>query len=313
MKNHSYIVLKISTLLYTMLLVGMSPPARACDVCGCAATNYNLTLLPRFDRSFLGVRYAYQRYESHPADRGSYLNTQEIFRSVALTARVYVQPRWQVQALLPYFSNTQHTTLSNKHVSGFGDAFVQANHEVFRRSTVKDSMTALRHSLWLGVGLKLPTGRYRYNPYDGNAVANANFQPGTGSYDPVLTAFYVFRYRRYGLSATATGRLPAANAGGYRFGNQLSSLLTGFYVFQQKKLGLVPAVGLAYETAARSHDRGQPLSETGGHLLALQAGLDAVRGDFIVSVQAQQPFVQGLGGGHLRAHGRLTLQLTKVL
>lgn len=134
-------------ILLLLLACAFSKEARACDVCGCASNNYNLTLLPRFDRSFLGVWYRYQRYESHPASHGSFLNTQEVFNSLEVLARLYIRPRWQVQGLLPYFSNTQQTSLGSKHLASLGDAFLQVSHEVFRRSTIRDSMTALRHSL----------------------------------------------------------------------------------------------------------------------------------------------------------------------
>lgn len=77
-------------------------------------------------------------------------------------------------------------------------------------------------------------------------------------------------------------------------------------------MGLVPSLGLQYETAARNLDNRRTIAETGGSLLSLQGSMEAVWGDLMVSVQAQQPLVQHLGNGHLRACERLSLHLTHV-
>lgn len=282
----------------------------ACDVCGCGATNYNFGVLPQFHKNFVGLRYRYQHFESHPQNKGAFVNTQEIFQSTELWGRFYLSPRLQVMGIVPYSFNTQSNYAETKRLQGLGDASILVNYNVLDKFNLKDSLTTIKHNLWLGLGVKTASGKYQYDRFDFTQVANANFQLGSGSWDALLSAIYTFRYRNFGLNANTIYRLTTKNASQYQFGNRLNSSISAFYVKQFTDWGLMPNVGIAFDSGQKDTNEGKIVIETGGYAAMLTGGLDVYRKKWSVGMNAQIPVAQNLGDGHLMTHERVNISLT---
>ncbi|MEZ4905546.1 MAG: hypothetical protein R2822_29180 [Spirosomataceae bacterium] len=284
--------------------------ARSCDVCGCGATNYNFGILPQFHKNFIGIRYRYQHFESHPQNKGAFVNTQDIFQSTELWGRFYIAPRLQVLAIVPYSFNTHSNYAETKHLQGLGDASALINYNVLDRFTLKDSVTAIKHNLWVGMGIKTASGKYQYDRFDFTQVANANFQLGSGSWDILLSAIYTFRYRNFGLNSNTVYRRTTQNPVKYQFGNRLNTSLSAFYVKQFKTLGLMPNAGVLLDWGQKDRSESKTVVETGGYAALLTGGVDVYRKSWSIGISAQIPIQQNLGEGHLMTHERVNVNLT---
>lgn len=281
--------------------------SEACDICGCGVGNYYLGLMPQFHKNFIGLRYRNIRFESHLNSR--ILRTNEYFHTIEFWGRFYPVPKLQVLAFVPYSFNYQTDINNNrKSLQGFNDIMLLANYNVLNKKMKNDDTERRnwKHSLWLGTGLKLPTGKYDYNDQDNSQVANANFQLGSGSWDFVFTAFYNVRYRKFGFNQDVSYKLNTANAKNYRFGNRFSANSNLFFVHQfSKKIALMPHAGVYYELSAKDTRNQSVILETGGTLVASNIGIDVYAfKNFNVGINVQIPLYQYLGNGELQTQTR---------
>lgn len=140
-------------------------------------------------------------------------------------------------------------------------------------------------------------------------MANANFQPGTGSTDFILNAFYNLRYQQWGVAANLSRKFNTTNDRGYRFGNQWYGTADLFRSFELGKLSLVPSVGLYGEYGTHGRQDGTLLTETGGTLLNGTAGLTLFANRWTLGLSVQTPLAQDLSDGHVVAKARGLVQL----
>lgn len=288
----------------------VSVSASACDLCGCANGGAYFGILPQVGRSFVGLRYRTSSYESHLNSR--LLRTREVFHTTELWGRFYPAKRVQVLAFVPVQFNRQ-TQLSDGSVRrerGLGDATVLANYNLFNTFWDTTRTHRVNHSLLLGGGLKLPTGRFRYDPANDAQVANENFQLGTGSVDGLLSLLYSIRAGHWGLNTDVTARLNTTNAQQYRFGHRLTANSLLFYVHETKGATFMPNVGLYVETAARDHRHGTPNDQTGGYVTMANAGLEVYLTRFSVGATGQVPLTQNVADHQVRANARATVHVT---
>lgn len=285
---------------------------KACDICGCGVGSYYLGLMPQFHKNFLGLRYRTMRFESH---LNSYvLRTKEYFRTTEVWGRFYVTPKIQMMAFLPYSFNTQ-TDVNNsaKQLQGLNDIALIANYNLFDFSMKNDTtMRKFKHHLWVGGGVKLPTGKYEFEEQDAGQVANPNFQLGSGSVDFLGNLFYNIRYKNWGFNQDLSYKINTSNRRRYRFGNRISGNSNIFYIYAiSRKFALMPYGGLYYEVSGKDSRAGEQVQETGGYFTATNFGID-VYAYKRVSIGAiyQLPLQQKLGNGELRANERFHVQVS---
>lgn len=293
--------------LFLVLLIKSN--VLACDICGCGAGSYYIGLMPQFHKNFVGVRYRYSIFESHlgRSSQSSVFATQEIFRTTEIWGRFYPHRKVQILAFLPYQFNTQLEKGIAKNLQGIGDAMVIANYNIF--NTLYDT-TVFKHSLWLGSGIKLATGKYRYNESSSQQVANPNFQLGTGSYDFLLTANYTIRYRKLGINADISYKVNTQNSQNYQFGNRLSANLQLFYIRNIGNIGFMPNTGVYLENSATDKRNNYYVENTGGNLLAATMGIDIFFKNLSAGLNYQIPTIQNLADGQIKAQNRAFIHLT---
>lgn len=300
--------MKKTYLLSLFLLLTL--PALACDLCGCSNSGSFFGILPQGHRKFIGLRYRHAAYHSHLGSVN--LATREQFRTAELWGRFYPVKRVQVLAFIPY-QFSQQTLLKTGRViplHGLGDvsALVQYN---LLNTFMDDSIAhTINHNLMVGGGVKLPTGRYKYNEASRLEVANPSFQLGTGSVDWMLNAIYTARYESWGANVDASYRMTTKNPNGYQFGNRINTSATLFYVAERGSCSIMPNAGVFVEQAGNDSRNGEVNKQTGGYAAFLNVGTEVYLSRLSFGVSYRHPVSQNLSGGELRANNQLSTHIT---
>lgn len=280
--------------------------AHACEFCGCGVGNFYLGILPQFQKNFVGVRYQVQDFNSHVGLHPS-LATTEHFQSTELWTRFYITPKLQVISLIAYHFNEQTTTTGKVYLDGLGDIPILANYNII--NTTNQPLRDVNHNLWLGGGIKLPTGKYQFQDSP-DQVANPNFQLGTGSVDFMINTIYTVRYKKIGLNSDITYKINSDNQQRYHFGNKLSGTASFVFVQQVKKVGLMPYVGTYYENSGVNVSDGITISDTGGSALFAAGGLEMYWSRYSMGFNYRNPVSQNLANGRINAHDRAMIHVT---
>ena len=294
----------------TVVVCLLAYSAWGCDLCGCANGGSYFGIMPQVGRQFVGVRYRVSSFDSHL--KSPMLRTQEHFQNVELWGRFYPLKRVQVLAFVPYFFNRQTEVLSNRRfdLQGIGDMTVLANYNLFNTFWDSTYTSHINHSLLVGGGAKLPTGRFQYDLADPTDVANPNFQLGTGSVDFLMSVLYSMRVHNWGWNTDLTYKYNTTNADLYRFGNRLTMSSLLFYTKQIGKATLMPNAGAYIEVAAKDINRGKTNDRTGGYVSMANAGLEIYLKKVSVGATYQLPLFQSLSNNEIKAHARGTVHLT---
>lgn len=281
--------------------------SQACEFCGCGVGNFYLGILPQFHKQFVGVRYQAQWYNSHVGLHPS-LATSEYFQTTEIWSRFYPTSKLQIITLIPYHFNQQITTSGSVYLEGLGDVPILVNYNVY--NTIKiDPLIPFKHSVWLGGGVKLPTGKFNFIE-SSSAGANQNFQLGTGSVDFMLSGIYTLRYEKWGINADATYKINTYNTNNYKFGNKLTGSLSFMFVQQIRKIGVMPNLGFYTEQSAENLSGDVAISDSGGSANFATGGIEAYWKKLSIGFSYRTPFSQNLANGRIVARDRLMAHVT---
>lgn len=270
---------KLLALLAAALL---ATGAHACDVCGIF-----LGIQPNDRASSIGLLYRYRHLQGtlptallpktgpKHGDHGTATATgqalhNEQFLVAELRADLWLTGRFNVMAALPVVNNYQAVDgIVRADVYGLGDALLLPRYLVANtRAGTGEERTV--HRLLLGAGAKLPLGRtdLRYN----DAPVAHDLQPGTGTWDALLSAEYSLRRGRNGASLQAITRLNSADRDGHRMGHGVNATLECFRRYDAGAGKLLPSLGVYLELAGKDAHRGLAVDGTGGSTLFTHAG-----------------------------------------
>ncbi|QRQ99817.1 hypothetical protein [Dyadobacter sandarakinus] len=296
-------------LKYKLLLACLfaASATMACDICGCANSGAYFGLMPQSNKSMIGVRYQRLHFVTHPASK--VLRTEEHFNVGEVYARFFPVKRVQVMAFVPFRADRQLTSADVKKQSGLSDITVLANYNLFNTFMDSEHTHAFNHTLMVGGGIKVPTGKFRFDENNTLEVANANFQLGTGSTDFLLNAFYTINKGQWGLATNVSRKFNTVNSQGYRFGDQLFGTIELYRSFSIGKFSVTPSVGIYGEHAAHGKQHGEVLDITGGKLLNGTAGVTFFSDKWTLGINAQKPITQKSASGHVVAKERVLVQL----
>lgn len=279
------------------LLAMSSLSALACDQCGCASSGY-MGIVPQFGRHYVGLRYQFQQFETRHSSlldlTAKTEHSREYFHTMELRGSYYPHKRVQLLAAVPLVYRTQISNTEGTFTGyGLGDAWLGANYTIFASP---DSLTKkVRHHVFVGAGLKTPTGKTNLRS-DGELL-HQNLQPGTGSWDPDMSLRYLARIKRWGITSVVNYRLNTKNRDGYKYGDRISSLLGAFYWTVYRSVTFMPQLGLNFDYALRDI-KGQRLqTHTGGYQLFATGGLQVSFKRLIGSVSYSQPLLFNLNKG----------------
>ncbi len=272
----------------------------ACDICGCSIANGSSSILPQFQKNFIGIRGSYARYNSHHIDDQQNIN-RETSISTELWGRFYLRKRLQLIAALPYNIKSQVEKGTKTEIKGIGDATLGINYTLVNIN--KDSLK-WKHLLLAGAGIKLPTGKS--NIHTGNDETNIALQPGSGSFDYLFNVLYTVRRRKLGISNDVQYRLNYENPDKYQFGDKLSLASRIFYWKNiTRSCSVLPYTGVLLENMGKDYQNGYAQDATGGHIYCITMGCEVYYKSLLLAFNYSHPFNQNLSDGNVKSFPRL--------
>jgi len=296
------------TLILTFFIF-ISIRSFCCDICGCGLGNYYIGMVPQFGRHFIGFRYQYQSFHTHIANDASQFSN-DYFQTVELWGGMNFGKRWQLLGFVPFDFTNQRSDDGVNQKAGLGDVAAIINYSVFNHSSLTKKGTMFLQQLWIGGGLKLPTGKTQIDPGASDLVAIANSQLGSGSTDFMLNAAYTLHFQNWGFTSNATYKINTKSKQDYRFGNRLSSNSFLFYTINSKKISISPNIGFQYEHSNANRLEDQKLDQTGGFSTFGTVGVEASIKKLNFGVNVQNPLAQDLAFGQTKSGSRIMAHVT---
>ncbi|MEE1884116.1 transporter [Pedobacter flavus] len=299
MKKKIILIALLSSCTFTLV--------RACDICGCGVGSYYLGLLPEFNKRFAGLRYQHKSLATHLGPNGERtpISADETYQSTELWGGVNFGKKFRVLAFIPYNFNEKVAQTGNGSKNGLGDIALMGYYGLAdHRTSVGQKL--LVQSLWVGAGVKLPTGKYE--PSERLAVSESpnNFQLGTASTDFTLNATYDIRLQDLGLNVNLNYKINTENKHNYRYGKKFTSNILLYHKFRiAKLLTIAPNIGVLYETAEKDMENKKYEIETsGGYSLSAIAGMEFSFKRISMGTNYQNVHSQALAGRRALAGNR---------
>ena len=304
--------MKKITMIAIVMLLSITV-SRACDICGCGVGSYYLGILPEYNKRFIGLRYQYKTLSTHlgPSGERTPLTADETYQSTELWGGINFGTKFRVLAFVPYNFNKRESQATSGRKNGLGDIALMGYYKVFDNiGSAADRL--LIQSLWVGAGLKVPTGKYE--PSERLAVNESpnNFQLGTASTDFTINAAYDIRWNDLGLNANLNYKINTENKYGYRYGNKFTSNVLVYHKFRvAEKVTIAPNLGVLYETAVKDIEGGKyDVAVSGGHSLSAVGGVEVGMKGLSFGANYQNVRSQDLAGGRAYAGNRIMVHMS---
>lgn len=243
----------------------------ACDICGCGVGNYYIGLLPQFSKSFIGLRYQFSSFHTTTTGNTSQYS-KELFETIEVWGGFNIGKHWQVIAIVPINIIHQITDDGTLHHSGLGDIAVMGNYKLFSHVSSTAGKKIIAQTIWIGAGVKAPTGKFNIAVNEPNLAALANTEVGSGSTDFILNANYIVIINRWGLSTNLQYKINNTNRYNYYFGNKLSAGSTAYYTFSGPRITITPNAGLLYTQNQSNKLNQSKIADSDGYLLSSLIG-----------------------------------------
>jgi hypothetical protein len=287
--------------------------AYACSICGCGGGNFYMGLLPNFTNKFIGIRYHYSQFHTQLANNltqfsTNYYNTMEVWggRNIA--------KKWQVLAFVPYYYNKQVDDDGITYKSGLGDITLLANYQLIQTKSMNKGNKSVEQVLWIGAGIKLPTGTFKVNPADSTTtLSDINAQIGTGSIDFLVNALYNIRIGFFGVSTSVNYKVGTTNTSQYKFGNKLTANTIAYYRFRTHGIGVAPHTGIVYEHTEVNLLNKETVQYTGSYAFSALAGVEISFNKIAVGISLQAPLAQNFAQGQTKMEFRGLAHVTFAL
>lgn len=281
----------------------------ACDICGCSSGNYFIGPYPQFSKYFFGMRYSFRSFHSRIADDATQYS-KDFYQTAELWGGYKIGKKWQLLAFVPYNINRQSSDDGIHKSNGPGDITVMANYMLLNTRKVNKKKHRITQQLWIGGGVKLPTGKF--SPDMEEMIPTANNQAGTGSVDFIVNVMHTYHINNWGLNSNINYKINRS-ADNYKFGNRLSSSVFIFHSLYKGKTVFNPNLGLLYENLSGNTLSKVKVEDTGGQALLGATGLEINRGRVAIGFNAQLPISQNFSNQQttikIRGMAHLTFSL----
>jgi hypothetical protein len=299
---------KFKIILLMAVCIFITKPLSACDICGCSSGNYFIGPFPQFNKHFVGMRYSFRNYNSVLKSDNSQFS-KDHYQTAELLFGTRICKKWQLLLFVPYSVNRSVTDDGIKQNQGLGDVTLMGSYNLFDKLKMLSDTEVVQQQLWIGGGVKLPTGKFSVDSND--IISSANNQPGTGSFDFLALATYTLRIKNWGLSSNATYKINQS-ASNFKFGDRFAASAFASRSFYLGKVTLSPNAGLLFENLAANKLNNETIKETGGYTLLTAAGLETRFNRFAIGGNIQIPLVSDLSGGQTIVKVRGMLQMSYV-
>ena len=214
---------------------------------------------------------------------------------------------------MPYHFNKQVDDDGVSYKNGLGDISVMANYQLLRTGNSNSRSRGIGQELWVGAGIKLPTGTFNVDTRDPDlTVADINAQIGTGSVDFLLNAIYHVRFNQFGINTVASYKIGTTNHSDYKYGNKFTGTSIAYYQIRLGSTSIAPNVGLVYEHTAANDLNKQPVDLTGGYASSVLAGIEFTVNRVAVGFNVQGPLTQQYAAGQTNLQVRGMAHVTLV-
>ncbi len=285
----------------------------ACDICGCGVSSYYNGILPDFKQRILGFRYRFNSLKTHVGVGGieSYLTTTESYRTTEFWGGWNIGKRFRLMTSIPYSFNERQNQGNITRKEGIGDISIAGYYCVFKQETTVLNSNYFTQSLWVGVGIKLPTGEYNPAEKQGSSQNSNLFQLGTGSVDYMTNLMYDLRLQDAGLNINASYKMNGSNSHNYQYGNKLSTSSQIYYKVRPiHNLSLAPNAGIIYEKADGDFNNGFNVDISGGKVVLGTIGLEVTYNKISIGGSWQKPLSQNLANGFVKTDNRLMVHIS---
>lgn len=260
-------------LLGVLLLAALQ--AAACDVCG-----LYLGLQPHDRVNIFGLWYRMRYLQGDVrtatttdlSKHGGHVTTAqgsaaitELFTVLEARGEFWLGQRFRIMASIPLVNNYASVDgVRAADVYANGDPLIMGRYVVFNTRCSGDS-SRTRHRFTIGAGVKAPLGRHDLT-WNGETLDH-DLQPGTGTWDALLSVEYLRRGTAWGLGTSVIARVNGASENGHTMGDGLSSTAEVFRVFEGERLTWMPSAGAYHELALQDQQDGSPVEGTGTSVL----------------------------------------------
>ncbi len=304
---------KIALFIITLFII---PVSFGCPICGCGVGGFYIGLLPTYNGKFVGVRYQYSHYETRLKDDPGQFS-HDYYKIAELYGGITLGTKWQLLGFIPYHFNYQNTDDGIKRKNGLGDASIVANYEVWKSTGLNRNNKQVTQQLWLGAGVKLPTGQYNVDFKSAASqdveelLGDVNSEMGTGSLDFIANAMYNIHFGKLGINTTVNYKINTNNKSDFRYGDRLSANSFVYYQATVKNsVFMAPNIGLLYEHVSANNLNKSKVDETGGYAALASAGVDININKITVGANVQLPVAQDYALGQTQYKTRGLVHVT---
>lgn len=273
--------------LFILAFVLLGSKTFACDICGCF-----MGITPYYNRNSISLLYRYRSFNGyegqshslfpnggkffiparsqdapitgHTGNPGDY----ELYRSLEIRGKYFIGNKLEVNAILPYVSNSERYNGYTSTIGGVGDINVYAGYHLMQKLDAD-----FKQQLIAGAGIKLPTGKNDFKNTAGIRYSSL-MQAGTGSTDGFIYLNYLVGLSKFGASLNTSYKVNGTNSRDEGIANSTTSFLNIFY---KQSIGkdwqFMPSAQFFYEYSAGEKYKGQ---KTGEHVMNnLMGGIGA--------------------------------------
>jgi hypothetical protein len=287
--------MKMKRFLFTLLASISFFAVNACEICGCGVGNYYIGILPQFNNRFIGLRYHFNSFRTRLTSDPTQFS-EDFYQTLELWGGWNIGKRFQMLAIIPFNFNHQVSDEGTTDLKGLGDVAALLNYKVLDVGNKNVSQ-----QLWLGGGIKLPTGKFEIDANDPDVAAVANTQLGSGSTDFLLNAMYNIHISKVGINTALNYKVNSTNKEEYKFGNKFYASSFIYYAFPVSNLVISPNLGLLYEHTEHSELSNSKIDLTGGKILQGSVGAEMSINKLAVGFNVQLPVDQNFAENQTKA------------
>ncbi len=237
-------------------------------------------------------------------------NYKQLFNVYDIRGKFYLsqKQRFSLFFSLPISNNYQSVNkFTDIDVVGVSDPIVIFNYDVLK-STIYDT-SDIKQELSLGLGFKAPLGEYDKLDEFGN-IYDTDLQLGSGSWDMILIAQYVFRFKNIGIQLSPSYKINTSNKVNFKFGNSFNVASNFFYFFKfNSDLSILPSVGVFFEDAKDDFENGIKIDNTSSKVLFSSFGGKVICQKFSIGGSWEQVISQKHGDFQVPVNNRFNLNL----
>jgi hypothetical protein len=274
----------------------------SCDMC-----NYYLGLNPGYNNNSVGLRWKYRhaflagsgaplkiQHLEHDAGEPMTSDLNVYHNDIELFGRIYPHPKVQLLLNIPFSYNVMTYGSQTESMNAPGDITGQAFYQVANTMPMDSLQT--RHRLFVGGGIKFPTGKSSGASEIDIPMAH-HLLPGTGSTDYLVAVNYIGKKSFFGWNVDANYKMNGSSSSGYRYGNAVNITGSVFYEWKKDDLTFFPHIGTSFEQGDKDDFNGETVSASGGTMLWASAGFDVYYGKFALGNDIRLPLSSNLSEG----------------